>query len=190
MSLSSPKKINAPSTITPLPLDPFTDERLNDEASLVVAKHPGPQQDSVEEYRTRFVGEVDLDEKDEPLLKASSRRFVLFPIQYHEVRASFIPARRVFLSCFTNPTRVSRHQNRYGKCTRRQRRASGLPRRWTFRRISMTGKTASTTMSATSSPMSLLSLPRLMVLLMRTSSRGSAVKSKRPRRVASTVFRS
>lgn len=96
MSLSSPKKINAPSTITPLPLDPFTDERLNDEASLVVAKHPGPQQDSVEEYRTRFVGEVDLDEKDEPLLKASSRRFVLFPIQYHEVRASFIPARRVF----------------------------------------------------------------------------------------------
>lgn len=42
-------------------------------------------EEPVEEYRTRFVGDVDLDEKDEPLLKPSPRRFVLFPIQYHEV---------------------------------------------------------------------------------------------------------
>ena len=27
--------------------------------------------------------------EDEPLLKESKRRFVLFPIQYHEVRSSF-----------------------------------------------------------------------------------------------------
>jgi ribonucleoside-diphosphate reductase subunit M2 len=40
----------------------------------------------IEDYRLRFVGDVDLDEKDEPLLKESRRRFVLFPIQYHEVR--------------------------------------------------------------------------------------------------------
>lgn len=35
--------------------------------------------------RLRFVGDVDLDEKEEPLLKESKRRFVLFPIQYNEV---------------------------------------------------------------------------------------------------------
>jgi ribonucleoside-diphosphate reductase subunit M2 len=39
----------------------------------------------LDETRLRFVGDVDLDEKDEPLLKESRRRFVLFPIQYHEV---------------------------------------------------------------------------------------------------------
>ena len=33
----------------------------------------------------RFVGEIDLEEEDEPLLVESSRRFVLFPIRYHEV---------------------------------------------------------------------------------------------------------
>ena len=43
------------------------------------------EEESVEDYRLRFVGDVDLDEKDEPLLKESKRRFVLFPIQYHEV---------------------------------------------------------------------------------------------------------
>ncbi len=44
-----------------------------------------PIEEPVEDYRLRFVGDVDLDEKDEPLLKESQRRFVLFPIQYHEV---------------------------------------------------------------------------------------------------------
>ena len=48
----------------------------------------------LEEYRSRFVGDVDLDEKDEPLLKESQRRFVLFPIQYREVRSLF-----AMLSC-------------------------------------------------------------------------------------------
>lgn len=33
----------------------------------------------------KFVGEVDLPEEDEPLLVESSRRFVLFPIRFHEV---------------------------------------------------------------------------------------------------------
>lgn len=42
-------------------------------------------EEPLEDYRLRFVGDVDLDEKDEPLLKESQRRFVLFPIQYHEV---------------------------------------------------------------------------------------------------------
>ncbi|KAF8974190.1 ferritin-like superfamily [Flammula alnicola] len=34
------------------------------------------------ENRRKFVGEVDLPESEEPLLKESRRRFVLFPIQY------------------------------------------------------------------------------------------------------------
>ena len=55
-----------------------------------------------------FVGEVDLDEKDEPLLKESSRRFVLFPIQYHEVRTRFIFSDAFFSSCFTESTLLSR----------------------------------------------------------------------------------
>ncbi|KAG9128341.1 Ribonucleotide-diphosphate reductase (RNR), small subunit [Ceratobasidium sp. 392] len=59
----------------------------------------------VEDYRLRFVGDVNLDEKDEPLLKESRRRFVLFPIQYHEIwqmykkaEASFWTAEEMDLS--------------------------------------------------------------------------------------------
>ena len=36
-------------------------------------------------FPRKYVGDVDLDEKDEPLLKESKKRFVLFPIQYKEV---------------------------------------------------------------------------------------------------------
>lgn len=63
------------------------------------------QSSEVEEYRKRYVGDVDLPEgvyksrfhfffhrvsptpfiDQEPLLKESRHRFVLFPIQYHEV---------------------------------------------------------------------------------------------------------
>ncbi|KII95245.1 hypothetical protein PLICRDRAFT_98618 [Plicaturopsis crispa FD-325 SS-3] len=55
--------------------------------------------------RRRFVGEVDLPEHMEPLLKESKRRFVLFPIQYHEIwnmykkaEASFWTAEEIDLS--------------------------------------------------------------------------------------------
>ncbi|KAG8849902.1 Ribonucleotide-diphosphate reductase (RNR), small subunit [Serendipita sp. 411] len=63
------------------------------------------EEEPIEEYRKRFVGDVDLDEKDEPLLKESQRRFVLFPIQYHEIwqmykkaEASFWTAEEMDLS--------------------------------------------------------------------------------------------
>lgn len=53
----------------------------------------------------KFVGDVDIDEKDEPLLTESRRRFVLFPIQYHEIwqmykkaEASFWTAEEMDLS--------------------------------------------------------------------------------------------
>jgi len=105
MSLDSPKKARAPSP-TLGPLDKFIAEHSNDDEDDVVAAKPAaPQQDSIDDLRTRFVGEVDLDEKDEPLLKESSRRFVLFPIQYHEIwqmykkaEASFWTAEEMDLS--------------------------------------------------------------------------------------------
>ncbi|KAJ7751976.1 ribonucleotide reductase [Mycena metata] len=53
----------------------------------------------------RFVGDIYLDERDEPLLKQSHRRFVLFPIQFHEIwdmykkaEASFWTAEEIDLS--------------------------------------------------------------------------------------------
>ncbi|KAJ4490580.1 ribonucleotide reductase small subunit [Lentinula aciculospora] len=53
----------------------------------------------------RFVGEVQLPENEEPLLQESRRRFVLFPIQYHEIwqmykkaEASFWTAEEMDLS--------------------------------------------------------------------------------------------
>ncbi|QRW01539.1 ribonucleoside-diphosphate reductase subunit M2 [Ceratobasidium sp. AG-Ba] len=64
-----------------------------------------PTDQPIEDFRLRFVGDVDLDEKDEPLLKESRRRFVLFPIQYHEIwqmykkaEASFWTAEEMDLS--------------------------------------------------------------------------------------------
>ncbi|KZT24428.1 ribonucleotide reductase small subunit [Neolentinus lepideus HHB14362 ss-1] len=56
-------------------------------------------------YPSRFVGEVDLPENMEPILMESKRRFVLFPIQYHEIwrmykkaEASFWTAEEMDLS--------------------------------------------------------------------------------------------
>lgn len=52
-----------------------------------------------------FIGQVDLPEEEEPLLKESKRRFVLFPIQYQEIwqmykraEASFWTAEEIDLS--------------------------------------------------------------------------------------------
>ena len=75
--------------------NPPTPESLNEES-----------EDDILPIRRKFVGDVDLPESmsalhalpsyriiltslfsgEEPLLKESRRRFVLFPIQYHEVR--------------------------------------------------------------------------------------------------------
>jgi ribonucleoside-diphosphate reductase subunit M2 len=94
MSLRTPTKPSSSST----PRDVFTSTDFDDDEEVVLALSQKtvdsadvPASDSadgeaVEEWRTRFVGDVDIDEKDEPLLKESKRRFVLFPIQYHEVR--------------------------------------------------------------------------------------------------------
>ncbi|KAJ7264067.1 ferritin-like superfamily [Mycena haematopus] len=65
---------------------------------------PESEDDNVELHK-KFVGEITLPESEEPLLKESRRRFVLFPIQYHEIwqmykkaEASFWTAEEMDLS--------------------------------------------------------------------------------------------
>ncbi|WFC96478.1 ribonucleoside-diphosphate reductase [Malassezia brasiliensis] len=69
-----------------------------DEETEVVSSNP-------DEVYGKFVGEVDLEEEDEPLLVENKRRFVLFPIRYHEIwqmykkaEASFWTAEEIDLS--------------------------------------------------------------------------------------------
>ncbi|KAF7302830.1 Ribonucleotide reductase small subunit [Mycena kentingensis (nom. inval.)] len=66
---------------------------------------PESDEEDIEVLRQKFVGEVSLPESEEPLLKESKRRFVLFPIQYHEIwqmykkaEASFWTAEEMDLS--------------------------------------------------------------------------------------------
>lgn len=59
-----------PSPLGGAPVDDFSEEKSDDD---------------LESLRKRFVGDVELPECEEPLLKESKRRFVLFPIQYHEM---------------------------------------------------------------------------------------------------------
>lgn len=53
------------------------------------AEADAEESEEVEAWRKRFVGDVDCEEKDEPLLAETTARFVLFPIKYREV--SLIP---------------------------------------------------------------------------------------------------
>lgn len=73
---------------------PMKPTKLNFDEQVDETPAPAPKPD-LAALRKRFVGDVDLDEKDEPLLKESKNRFVLFPIQYHEVsiqpRARLLP---------------------------------------------------------------------------------------------------
>jgi ribonucleoside-diphosphate reductase subunit M2 len=93
--------------------------------------------DSVDEEKCRFVGEVDLPERErddhivthtttlivcqdqEPLLMESTRRFVLFPIQYPDVSRLFTYASWDF----------SQSADRYGGCTNKPKRLSGVWKR-------------------------------------------------------------
>jgi ribonucleoside-diphosphate reductase subunit M2 len=64
------------------PLKLIDDEKLPESpASLTDA----PEANHPLDIPRKYVGDVDLPESEEPLLKESRRRFVLFPIQYHEV---------------------------------------------------------------------------------------------------------
>jgi len=79
---------------TPVKPVPLTSKPKRDSSPEQHAANDAPLNDEgLDPSRQRFVGDVDLDEKDEPLLKETQRRFVLFPIQYHEVHNVFCPSR-------------------------------------------------------------------------------------------------
>jgi ribonucleoside-diphosphate reductase subunit M2 len=61
------------------------DDKSTKLAEPVDEKAAAAEAEALEESRTQFVGEVDLPESEEPLLKESKSRFVLFPIKYREV---------------------------------------------------------------------------------------------------------
>ncbi|KAH9843899.1 beta subunit of ribonucleotide reductase [Rhodofomes roseus] len=84
--------INAMSLTTPtkagkIPaLNLIDDERLSKSpASLADELEEEEIDPELEELRKKWVGEIELPENMEPLLTESKRRFVLFPIQYHEI---------------------------------------------------------------------------------------------------------
>ncbi|KAF8138591.1 ribonucleotide reductase small subunit [Boletus edulis] len=92
-------------TKAPLPKMPLIDDKKRSLSPDTLADESDSEQDELDDLRTKFVGEVDLPECEEPLLKASRRRFVLFPIQYHEIwqmykkaEASFWTAEEMDLS--------------------------------------------------------------------------------------------
>jgi len=79
------------------------DERLPESPKSITEEEE--TRDRLSDLRKNFVGDVELPESEEPLLKESKRRFVLFPIQYHEIwqmykkaEASFWTAEEMDLS--------------------------------------------------------------------------------------------
>jgi hypothetical protein len=76
---------------------------------------------------------IKAQETDEPLLQENPHRFVLFPIKYHEVRVHFRTLRVKW---------IVTDMCRYGKCTRKPRRPSGLQKKSTYPKISMIGVNA------------------------------------------------
>ncbi|KAI9574564.1 ribonucleotide reductase small subunit [Boletus coccyginus] len=97
-SLDSPSK-------PPSPKEPLLDDKKRSISPDSLVDDPDSEEDEFEVLRAKFVGEVDLPECEEPLLKESRRRFVLFPIQYHEIwqmykkaEASFWTAEEMDLS--------------------------------------------------------------------------------------------
>lgn len=86
------------------PTKHIIDDKKRSESPDTLADNVSDE-DDLDTLRQKFVGEIDLPECEEPLLKESRRRFVLFPIQYHEIwqmykkaEASFWTAEEMDLS--------------------------------------------------------------------------------------------
>jgi len=62
----------------------------------VCPQHLGGKEEITVLSCRRYVGDVDLPEREEPLLKESKRRFVLFPIQYNEIWSMYKKAEASF----------------------------------------------------------------------------------------------
>lgn len=101
ISLTTPKKAGAEQTdlLSKLKAAAAVEAGVVDKVDVVVAK---PEKLSEAELRQRFVGDIHCEEKDEPILKESADRFVLFPIRYNEVSRVECRVSRV-----TRPRRVS-----------------------------------------------------------------------------------
>lgn len=68
--------------------DDFSEPAFLTKGKKVDASKPPATSDvsaKEDDVHGKFVGEVDLPEEEEPLLVESKRRFVLFPIRFHEV---------------------------------------------------------------------------------------------------------
>ncbi|KAL1666454.1 ribonucleotide reductase small subunit [Schizophyllum commune] len=104
-SLESPTKASAKQVVD--------DEKRSVSPASVTEEAKAPKEKATElqdttdddDWRFQYVGEVELPESEEPLLKESIRRFVLFPIQYPEIwqmykkaEASFWTAEEMDLS--------------------------------------------------------------------------------------------
>ncbi|KAL1759213.1 ribonucleotide reductase small subunit [Schizophyllum commune] len=104
-SLESPTKASAKEVVD--------DEKRSVSPASVTEEAKAPKEKATElqdttdddDWRFQYVGEVELPESEEPLLKESIRRFVLFPIQYPEIwqmykkaEASFWTAEEMDLS--------------------------------------------------------------------------------------------
>ncbi|KAL1734077.1 ribonucleotide reductase small subunit [Schizophyllum commune] len=104
-SLESPTKASAKEVVE--------DEKRSVSPASVTEEAKAPKEKATElqdttdddDWRFQYVGEVELPESEEPLLKESIRRFVLFPIQYPEIwqmykkaEASFWTAEEMDLS--------------------------------------------------------------------------------------------
>ncbi|CEH13859.1 ribonucleotide reductase small subunit [Ceraceosorus bombacis] len=102
--LSKTKNVNsvaaASSSSTAAPVDISADATPAQVAAARIEAMGDPS-----EVYGKFVGDVDLAEEEEPLLVESTRRFVLFPIRFHEIwqyykkaEASFWTAEEIDLS--------------------------------------------------------------------------------------------
>lgn len=72
--------------------DNFSEPTFLTKGNKLDASQAPPTEDVTakgDDVHGKFVGEVDLPEEEEPLLVESKRRFVLFPIRFHEVSFAF-----------------------------------------------------------------------------------------------------
>ena len=164
------------------------DATVDDLAQQIEADHKPVVEEVKKVEKESETAVTKPDESDEPLLQENPNRFVLFPIKYHEVSDA---SERVKWFCHaTGNTLANNTRVRSGKCTRRLRPLSGLPRRSISQRTCTTGTTVSPTTRSTSSHTFWPSSLPPMASSTRTSSSASAQKSRFLRLVASTVSRS
>ncbi|KAG1894305.1 ribonucleotide reductase small subunit [Suillus fuscotomentosus] len=96
-------EVRPPSRRPPNQYDEDAIPVLIDDRKCSVSPNSQDAEDELEELHKEFVGEIDLPESEEPLLKEFKRHFVLFLVQYHEIwhkkaEASFWTAKEMDLS--------------------------------------------------------------------------------------------